>query len=156
MTGPAGVLSTGRPARALASKCVSSSCEVQAGWWERAEFGGRISALRVQPPGDVGCCRVWPRGDLVPAQDGSRPRQIELERLRDRVYLLWLARLPFPSRTDLRSHASWSAYQGRLARAIRDLSSVAKQETAILGLTALEVGLIGLAVPVVVKRIWLS
>jgi hypothetical protein len=34
--------------------------------------------------------------------------------------------------------------------------SVAKQETAILGLTALEVGLIGLAVPVVVKRIWVS
>lgn len=32
-------------------------------------------------------------------------------------------------------------------------TQVAKKEAAILGLTALEVGLIGLAVPVVAKRI---
>lgn len=60
---------------------------------------------------------------LYPLRAGSRPRQIELERLRDRSYPLWLTRLPFPSRTDLHSQAGWSAYQSRLVRAIRAFST---------------------------------
>jgi hypothetical protein len=60
---------------------------------------------------------------LYPVRAGGRPRQHEIERLRERTYPLWLARLPFPSRTDLRSRASWSRYQGRLARVIRDFAT---------------------------------
>jgi McrBC 5-methylcytosine restriction system component len=60
---------------------------------------------------------------LYPTRAGGRPRQLELERLRDRTYPLWLVRLPFPTRTDLQSQASWSAFVARMARAIRDFST---------------------------------
>lgn len=60
---------------------------------------------------------------LYPTRVGGRPRQLELERLRDRDYPLWLVRLPFPTRLDLQSQGSWTAYVARLAAAIRDLST---------------------------------
>lgn len=59
---------------------------------------------------------------LYPARAGGHPRQLELERLRDRTYPLWLVYLPFPSRADLRSQGSWSSFIGRLSRTIRDFS----------------------------------
>jgi hypothetical protein len=60
---------------------------------------------------------------LYPMRTGSRPRQVELERLRDRSYPLWLVRLPFPTRADIHSQASWSAFIARLARTVRDFSA---------------------------------
>jgi hypothetical protein len=60
---------------------------------------------------------------LYPIRAGARSSQSELERLRDRAYPLWLVRVPFPSRADLHTQASWNAYQGRLVGAIRDFST---------------------------------
>lgn len=60
---------------------------------------------------------------LYPTRVGGGPRQLELERLRDRHYQLWLVRLPFPARLDLQSQGNWTAYLARLAAAIRDLST---------------------------------
>lgn len=60
---------------------------------------------------------------LYPMRVGRRPRQLELERLRDRNYPLWLVRLPFPTRADLQSQGSWSAFVARLARTVRDFST---------------------------------
>lgn len=60
---------------------------------------------------------------LYPAQVGSRPKQLELERLRTGKYPLWLASLPFPTRIDIQSRANWATYIARLAGIIRDLSA---------------------------------
>ena len=60
---------------------------------------------------------------LYPTRSGGRPRQFEFERLRERNYPLWLAHLPFPSRADIQSQGSWSAFIARLARAIGDFST---------------------------------
>ena len=72
-----------------------------------ATLGGRASDLAVL---------------LYPTRVGGQPRQLELERLRDRRYPLWLVRLPFPSRLDLQSQGNWAAYVARLGTAVRDLS----------------------------------
>jgi hypothetical protein len=60
---------------------------------------------------------------LYPTRVGARPMQLELERLRDRHYSLWLVRLPFSTRRDIQSQGSWTAYVARMAAAIRDLST---------------------------------
>ena len=60
---------------------------------------------------------------IYPTVAGGRPRQFELERLRDRNHPLWLTRVPFPTRWDLQSQGNWSAYVARLAKTIRDLSA---------------------------------
>lgn len=60
---------------------------------------------------------------LYPTLAGGRPRQLELERLRDRSHPLWLARVPFPARRDLQSQGNWGAYVARLANTIRDFSA---------------------------------
>lgn len=59
---------------------------------------------------------------LYPTRTGAQPRQLELERLRNRAYPLWLAPMPFPSRLDVQSQSSWASYISRLATAVRDLS----------------------------------
>lgn len=56
---------------------------------------------------------------LYPMRSGGRPRQLELERLRDRTYPLWLVRLPFPARSDLQSQAAWGSFVSRLTQTIR-------------------------------------
>lgn len=60
---------------------------------------------------------------LYPTRAGDLPRQLELERMRDRSYPLWLVRLPFPTRRDLQSQGSWTAYVAQLASTMRDLST---------------------------------
>lgn len=60
---------------------------------------------------------------LYPTRGGGRPWQVELERLRDRNYPLWLVRLPFPTRADLQSNGSWSAFVAQLARTIQGFSA---------------------------------
>lgn len=60
---------------------------------------------------------------LYPARAGVSPSQIELARMRESDFPLWLATLPFPARTDVRSRANWSSYSVRLASHIRGLSS---------------------------------
>lgn len=60
---------------------------------------------------------------LYPTRVGGRPRQRELQRLRDLTYPLWLVRLPFPTRLDLQSQGGWAAFVTRLASTIRDFSS---------------------------------
>lgn len=72
---------------------------------------------------------------LYPARGGGRPRQLELERLRDRTYPLWLVRLPFPTRHDLQSQGSWTAFVARLARTLRDFSAdwvVRREEPSVV------------------------
>lgn len=73
-----------------------------------AALGGQLSDLAVL---------------LYPTRAGSPPRQLELERLRDRTYPLWQVHLPFPARLDLKSQGNWSAYIARLAATIRDFSA---------------------------------
>ncbi len=60
---------------------------------------------------------------LYPARAVGRPRQLELERMRDRSHPLWLVRLPFPTRRDLQSQGTWSVYVAQLASTIRGLSA---------------------------------
>jgi hypothetical protein len=72
---------------------------------------------------------------LYPVRVGGRPRQFELERLRDRKYPLWLVYLPFPTRADLQSQGSWSAFVARLARTVRDFSAdwvVPREEPSVV------------------------
>jgi hypothetical protein len=72
---------------------------------------------------------------LYPMRVGGRPRQLELERLRDRNYPLWLVRLPFPTRADLQSQGSWSAFVARLARTVRNFSAdwvVPREEPSVV------------------------
>lgn len=52
---------------------------------------------------------------LYPVRSSGRPEQWELERMRGRRYSLWLAHLPFPRPTDLRSQQNWSIYIASLA-----------------------------------------
>lgn len=73
-----------------------------------ATLGGRHSDLAVL---------------LYPTRAGGRPTQLEFERLRDRRCSLWLVRLPFPTRRDIQSRMSWTAYVARSATAIRQLST---------------------------------
>jgi McrBC 5-methylcytosine restriction system component len=73
-----------------------------------ATLGGRLSDVAVL---------------LYPTRVDGRPTQLELERLRDRHCSLWLVRLPFPTRRDIQSQGSWTAYVARLAAAMRDLST---------------------------------
>lgn len=56
---------------------------------------------------------------LYPTRASGRPRQLELERLRDRTYSLWHVRLPFPTPGDLHSQGGWSSYVAHLAATIR-------------------------------------
>lgn len=56
---------------------------------------------------------------LYPTRAGGRAGQAELERLRDRNYPLWLARLPFPRPVDLREKRNWTAYVANLAVHLR-------------------------------------
>lgn len=60
---------------------------------------------------------------LYPARSSGRPRQHELERLRDRKFPLWLVRLPFPTRADLHSQGGWSSYVAQLGSTIRTFSA---------------------------------
>lgn len=73
-----------------------------------ATLGGRLSDLAVL---------------LYPTRAGGQAKQAQLERLMDRRYSIWLVRVPFPSRTDIRSQGTWSAYVARIATAMRDLST---------------------------------
>lgn len=59
---------------------------------------------------------------LYPSRSGGRPRQLELERLPDRAFPLWLLSLPFPGPADLATSGNWGAYVARLTRTIRDFS----------------------------------
>lgn len=59
---------------------------------------------------------------LYPTRAGGRPRQLELERLPDRDYPLWLSHLPFPTRADLQSQGNWGVFVARLAATIGDHS----------------------------------
>lgn len=59
---------------------------------------------------------------FYPTRPGSPPRQLALERLRDRDYPLWLIRMPFPTRLDVHNQSNWGAYVARLATAIREFS----------------------------------
>lgn len=61
---------------------------------------------------------------LCPYGAGGPPRQLQLERLRDREFPLWLVRLPFPTRVDIQSQRSWSVYVEKLARTISDFSAI--------------------------------
>ncbi|GAB3631671.1 hypothetical protein GCM10027421_10240 [Microbacterium shaanxiense] len=56
---------------------------------------------------------------LYPTRADGRTGQAELERLRDRNYPLWLARLPFPRPIDLREKQNWTAYVAELAGHLR-------------------------------------
>ena len=60
---------------------------------------------------------------LYSGRAGAPSAQVELARMREGAFPLWLARLPFPARTDVRSRTSWSAYSARLSDHIRGLSS---------------------------------
>ncbi|WP_157931481.1 5-methylcytosine restriction system specificity protein McrC [Mycobacteroides abscessus] len=60
---------------------------------------------------------------LYPTPTGGRPGQLELERLPDHQYPLWLARVPFPAPLDLRSQGNWTNYIAGLAAVIRDFST---------------------------------
>lgn len=60
---------------------------------------------------------------LYPGRAGQEASQIELARMRDQDYPLWLSTVPFPSRSDIQSQAAWSAFVARLSVTIRDLST---------------------------------
>lgn len=60
---------------------------------------------------------------LCPTRAGAQPRQLQLERLRDRNYPLWLVRLPFPTALDIQSQGNWSTYVQKLARTISTFSA---------------------------------
>ncbi|MGA0569075.1 5-methylcytosine restriction system specificity protein McrC [Rathayibacter sp. KR2-224] len=60
---------------------------------------------------------------LYPAKASSAPNQVELARLRDRAYPLWMVTLPFPAKGDVRSSSAWGAYVSNLAAALRDFSA---------------------------------
>lgn len=60
---------------------------------------------------------------LCPTRAGGQPRQLRLERLRDRNFPLWLVRLPFPTRVDIQSQGNWSVFVEKLARTISDFSA---------------------------------
>ncbi len=60
---------------------------------------------------------------LYPTRAGRRPSQLELVRMRDDSYPLWLAQLPFPTRSDLSSQRTWAAYVAQLAATTRSLSA---------------------------------
>jgi hypothetical protein len=59
---------------------------------------------------------------LYPARAGRVPQQVELARVRDRSYPLWMVTLPFPAKEDVRSAARWGTYVSNLAAALRDFS----------------------------------
>jgi hypothetical protein len=60
---------------------------------------------------------------LYPGRAGAKTTQQELKRMRDHKYPLWLATIPFPTRTDVRAQATWSAYIAHLAAEISELSN---------------------------------
>lgn len=60
---------------------------------------------------------------LYPGRAGQGASQIELARMRDQGYPLWLSTVPFPSRRDVQSRAMWSAFIARLSATIRDHST---------------------------------
>lgn len=60
---------------------------------------------------------------LCPTRAGGQPRQLRLERLRDRRYPLWLVRLPFPTAIDIQSQGSWSTFVQSLAHTISNFSA---------------------------------
>lgn len=60
---------------------------------------------------------------LFPTRAGGQPRQLQLERLRDRNYPLWLVRLPFPTALDIQSQGNWSTFVQKLARTINTFSA---------------------------------
>jgi len=59
---------------------------------------------------------------LYPTRTGDQPTQAALQRLRDRGFPLWLVYLPFPTRADLRSQATWGSYVSQLAETIKRCS----------------------------------
>jgi hypothetical protein len=59
---------------------------------------------------------------LYPVGVGASAQQHALQRMRDRGFVLWHIALPFPSRADIHSSGSWSAFIARLAQALRDFS----------------------------------
>lgn len=56
---------------------------------------------------------------LYPTGNGDRVLQVELQRLKDRNYPLWLAHLPFPRPADLREQQNWNIYIADLAGHLR-------------------------------------
>lgn len=60
---------------------------------------------------------------LYPTRSGRNPRQVEVERLRDRSYPMWLVRVPFPSRADIQTQANWGGFIAQLARTLSDFST---------------------------------
>jgi len=60
---------------------------------------------------------------LYPGQPGQEASQLELARMREQDYPLWLGTVPFPSRQDVQSQATWSAYVARLSESILGLSA---------------------------------
>lgn len=59
---------------------------------------------------------------LYPGRAGHPASQAELARMRMQDHPLWLSTVPFPSRNDVQSQATWSAFIARLSSTIRDLS----------------------------------
>lgn len=59
---------------------------------------------------------------LYPTRDGGRARQAKLQRRRDGRYPLWLAHLPFPRPSDLRTQQAWSVYIASLVGHLRGFS----------------------------------
>lgn len=60
---------------------------------------------------------------LYPTGESDQTSQVELRRLRDRSYPLWLAHLPFPCPVDLRDHQNWSVYIANLTSHLRRFST---------------------------------
>lgn len=60
---------------------------------------------------------------LYPARANAVPKQVELVRVGDKAYPLWMVTLPFPTKEDVRSSSRWGAYVSSLAAALRDFSS---------------------------------
>lgn len=59
---------------------------------------------------------------LYPTRAGGESRQVELLRMREKAYPLWLVHLPFPTKADIRSPSAWGNYIATLTHAMRDLS----------------------------------
>lgn len=60
---------------------------------------------------------------LYPIRPAEQAEQIALERMRERTYPLWMARLPFPTKVDIQSQSAWSIYISQLTDIIADFSN---------------------------------
>ncbi|NUJ88814.1 hypothetical protein HOW07_12435 [Plantibacter sp. MCCC 1A11337] len=59
---------------------------------------------------------------LYPGRAGQEAKQFELARMRDQGYPLWLSTVPFPSRHNVQTQATWNAFVAHLSATIRDLA----------------------------------